>query len=366
MGSGHSPFVTVIVPSYNEQAYIGECLQSLIQSDYPRGHFEVLVLDGGSDDGSREIVLQLARNSSCVRLLDNPRRITAAAMNTGIQNAKGEVIVILSAHSHVASDFISQNVLYLSKTGAACVGGPIHSIAKSFVGEAISLAMSSPFGVGNALFRHSRQEQYVDTVAFGAYRREVFDQIGYFDEDLTYNEDDEFNYRLRAHGGRIFLTPAIESWYYTRTSLKQLWSQYYHYGQGKVKVLQRHPKSAMVRQFVPFTLISTLLVSGSLAIVNPVFLWLFLSILASYLTASLFFSYRISARRGWKQLPVLPAAFACLHFGYGLGFLVGLLRLVGRFTLELLRGDVGAGTKGTAAECSSAGSQVEEEPPVGG
>ncbi len=366
IGSGSIPFVSVLVPLYNESAHIGRCLQSLLQSDYPKEHFEVLVLDGGSDDGSQKIVLQLARQSGPIRLLHNPRRIAAAAMNIGIQNASGDVIIILSAHSHVASDFISQNVLHLFKTGAACVGGPIHSIAESFVGKTISLAMSSPFGVGNALFRHSRREQYVDTVAFGAYRREVFEEIGLFDESLIYNEDDEFNYRLRAYGGRIFLTPAIKSWYHTRTSLHELWTQYYRYGSGKVKVIQRYPRSAMVRQFVPFTLISTLLVSGSLGIRNPAFLWLFRSVLASYVSASVLFSAAISIRSGWKHLPVLPAAFACLHFGYGVGFLTGLLRLVGESTRRLLPGSAVAKTESAADELRIAEGRAEEERSIGG
>jgi GT2 family glycosyltransferase len=325
----NSPFITVVLPMHNEKACIGECLDSLTRQDYPADHFEVLVLDGRSDDGSRDIVLELARQHDFIRLLDNPRQITAAAMNIGVQNARGDVIIILSAHSFVASDFISQNVAYSSKTGAACVGGPIQSTSQSFLGKTISLAMSSPFGVGNALFRYSQKEQYVDTVAFGAYRRQVFDQIGLFDETLVYNEDDEFNYRLRKHGGEIFLTPAIKSVYHTRTSLGQLWKQYFRYGLGKVRVIQRHPEAAMIRHFVPFTLISTLLVSGLLGTLNPIFLRLFLSVLTSYLGVSFLFSLRISAKNVWKHLPVLPAAFACLHFSYGLGFLAGLLRLVG-------------------------------------
>jgi GT2 family glycosyltransferase len=325
--SGDTPFVSVVIPMYNERAYIGECLDSLIRQDYPAGHFEMLVLDGISGDGSRDIVLELARKHDFIDLLDNPGRITAAGMNIGIQNARGDVIIILGAHSFVAGDFISQNVAYLFKMGAACVGGPIHSIAQSFLGQTISLAMSSPFGVGNALFRYSQKEQYVDTVAFGAYRRQVFDEIGLFDETLVYNEDDEFNYRLRKRGGMIFLTPAIKSFYHTRISLRKLWKQYFRYGQGKVRVIQRHPETTMIRHFVPFTLVSTLLASGLLGTLNPIFLWLFLSVLSSYLTASFLCSLRISARNGWKHLPVLPAAFACLHFGYGMGFFAGLLRL---------------------------------------
>jgi GT2 family glycosyltransferase len=325
MGTIENPYVTVIIPMYNERVHISKCLQTLIEQDYPVDRIEVLVVDGISDDGSRDIVLELARKHDFICLLNNPRRTTAAAMNIGIQNARGDVIIILGGHSFVANDFISQNAAYLSKTGAACVGGPIHSIAQSFPGRVISLAMSSPFGVGNALFRYSQKEQYVDTVAFGAYRRQVFDEIGLFDEELVYNEDDEFNYRLRKHGGKIFLTPAIRSFYHTRTSLRQLWKQYYRYGFGKVKVIRKHPTAASIRHFVPFIFVSTLLVGGLLGAFNPVLLWPFLSVLVAYLAVSFLCSLSISARNGWQYLPVLPAVFACLHFGYGLGSLVGLL-----------------------------------------
>jgi GT2 family glycosyltransferase len=281
----------------------------LIQSDYPADHLEVLVLDGGSDDGTRSVVLELARKSDLIRLLDNPRRVAAAAVNIGVQNASGDVIIILSAHGSVASDFVTQNVLYLSKTGADCV------------------------------FRYSRTEQYVDTVAFGAYRRQVFEELGPFDESLAYNEDDEFSCRLRGQGGKIFLTPAIKSFYHTRTSLRQLWQQYFRYGQGKVRVIQRHPRAAMIRHFVPFAFVSTVLVVGLLGLVRPSFLSVCLVVLAVYGGASLLFSLGISARRGWRHLPVLPAAFACLHFGYGLGFLAGLLGLVRASVHSLLIGE---------------------------
>jgi cellulose synthase/poly-beta-1,6-N-acetylglucosamine synthase-like glycosyltransferase len=322
------PMVTVVVPMRNEEEFIGGCLDSLIRQDYPPERLEVLVGDGRSEDTSRSIVLAKSQEHDFIRLLDNPKEIAAAALNQGIRNATGDVIIILSAHSSVADDFVSQNVAYLQKTGVDCVGGPIHSTSQSPLGQTISLAMSSPFGVGNALFRYSQKEQYVDTVAFGAYQRQVFDEIGLFDEILVYNEDDEFNYRLRKHGGRILLTPAIRSSYHTRTSLGQLWSQYFRYGRGKIRVMQRHPESAMIRHFVPFAFVSALAVTGLLGVLNPAGLWLFLFVLASYLAVSLLFSIRICASHGWKHLPVLPVAFACLHFSYGLGTYSGLLSLL--------------------------------------
>jgi GT2 family glycosyltransferase len=320
------PFVTVIVPMYNEKGYIAKCLDSLVVQDYPQDRFEVLVVDGFSDDGSRELAQDWSQNHSQIRVLDNPRRITAAALNIGIQNARGQVIIAFSAHGSAASNFISQNVFHLTKTGAACVGGPIQTYQQSVVGKAIALAMSSPFGVGNALFRYSDKEQYVDTVAFGAYHRQVFDEIGFFDEELVYNEDDEFSYRLREYGGRIWLTPDIQSCYYARASFKGLVQQYYRYGLGKVRVIKRHPQASSMRPYVPFALVTTLLVTGMTSLLNPVFLLLFLCVLSSYLAASLLVTLAICARSGWRYLPLLPVAFACLHFAYGFGFLIGALK----------------------------------------
>jgi hypothetical protein len=163
-------------------------------------------------------------------------------------------------------------------------------------------------------------------VAFGAYRREVFREIGLFDENLVYNEDDEFNSRLRERGGRIFLTPAIRSFYYTRSSLPRLWRQYFHYGLGKVRVIQRHRRVAMARYFVPFSFVATLALSGLLGLLNPMWWRVSLWALGSYLAASLLFSLAVSASNGWRYLPVLPLAFACLHLSYGLGFALGLFR----------------------------------------
>jgi len=326
------PFVTVIVPMRNEKAYIGECLDSLIEQDYAPDRVQVLVVDGMSTDGSRDIVSRFAQEhaSGSISLLNNPRRIPAAAMNIGIREARGDVIIRLDAHSFASNDFISQNVAYLSRTELACVGGTIQSSSRCFLGKAIALAMGSPFGVGNALFRYAQKEQYVDTVAFGAYRKAVFDEIGLFDEGLIYSEDNEFNYRLRKHGGKILLTPAIRSFYYTRESLGELWRQYYHYGFGRIPFMARSPDSIMLRHLVPFIFVSVLLASGVLGIFNPLSRWLFLLTLSSYLIALTFFAFKISAQHGWKYLLVLPAVFACLHLGYGLGTYAGIWNLATR------------------------------------
>lgn len=321
--------VSVVIPMRNEEAYIAKCLRSIIEQDYPKDSMEVLVVDGLSDDCSREIVGELRAEYPFIRLLDNPHRIVPTAMNIGIKEAGGEIIIRVDGHCRLAPDYISQCVSYLKETGVACVGGVIESIGQTPMARAISLAMSSPFGVGDAYFRHAQQqkERYVDTLAFGAYKREVFNRIGLFDEELVRNQDYDLNYRLRKAGGRILLTPAIKSHYYTRSSLRKLWSQYFQYGFWKVQMLRKHPHSIRVRQLVAPSFVLVLLLSGALSAVNSFAARVFALVVVSYLSLSLVFSCFIAARKGWRYLPILPVIFACLHLSWGLGFLYGSARL---------------------------------------
>lgn len=322
-GRADFPLVSVVVAMRNEEEYIRKCLDSLVEQDYPAERLEVLVIDGRSTDGSRQIVSEMQDRLLNLRLLDNEKKISPVAFNIGISNAKGEIVTIISAHCYLAADYVSRCVEYLTRTDADCVGGPIKSIGEHRTAQAIALAMSSPFGVGDALFRYSRKEQYVDTLAFGAYRRDVFERVGVFDEELAGSEDDEFNYRLRRHGGKLFLTPAIRSFYYGRASLRDLWTQYYRYGFGKVRVVQKHPTLVRVRHLIPALFVASLVTTAVLSPFNPLFVLLFASLVGSYVLISLALSVRIAAKEGWRYLPVLPLAFACLHVAYGTGFLLG-------------------------------------------
>jgi cellulose synthase/poly-beta-1,6-N-acetylglucosamine synthase-like glycosyltransferase len=310
----------------NEERYIEACLRSLAGQDYPRDRFEVLVIDGESTDRSRDLAQQFTlADDFDVRILDNPARKTAPGLNIGLEAARGEVIVRVDAHAEVAPDFLSQSIAALRETDADAVGGPIESVAEGLVGEAIALAMSSPFGVGNAAFRYSRRPQYTDTVAFAAYRRDVFERIGGFAEDIDFGEDDEFNYRLGDAGGRIFLSPTIRSVYHTRSSLPALFRQYRAYGRAKVQVLRRHPAQARLRQFVPASFVGVL---GGLSLASPFVRPLRRAlplVMGLYLLATVAASLQIASTRGWRYAPVLPIAFACLHVSYGLGFLESLL-----------------------------------------
>ena len=199
------------------------------------------------------------------------------------------------------------------------------ALSQTRFGQAIALATSSPFGVGGGRFHYSNSEEFVDTVYMGAWPRDVFRRIGLFDEEMVRNQDDELNYRLRSHGGKILLSPRIRSQYYNRTSPRALWRQYFQYGYWKVRVMQKHPRQMRPRQFIPALFIGVLLVTLILSPLSFISRYLFLLIVGSYLIASVAASI-VTRPRDWKVFPLLPIAFATLHFSYGLGFLVGLVK----------------------------------------
>ncbi|TDI83750.1 MAG: glycosyltransferase family 2 protein [Caldithrix sp.] len=316
--------ISVIVPIRDEEKYIRQCLVALQAQDYPHESYEVIVVDGLSDDATPTIVKSFCSSNSNFRMLENVHRIPATGLNIGIRAAKAKVIVRVDGHAVVETDYLTQCLNYLQQTEADCVCGLIKTIQTTTKGTAIALSMSSFFGVGNARFRISGKEGYVDTGAFLAYRREIFDRIGFFDEDLIGCEDDEFHYRLRSKGGRIFFTPKIQSKYYSRSSYRELFKQYFRYGLGKVNVLKRHLRMMQLRQFVPPVLVGIFILSVLLFLfVSPVFLF----IPSLYITACLFAAVAISKKNGWKYLIFLLPVFCCLHFGYGLGFISGLLKL---------------------------------------
>jgi GT2 family glycosyltransferase len=284
-----------------------------------------------SDDGTREIVRSLAAAHSNLKLIDNPGRIVPTGLNAALRVAQGEVIIRVDGHTLVAPDYARQCVAALQRLHADNAGGRMNSIGQGAFGEAVALATSSPFGVGGARFHYSDQEEWVDTVYMGAWPRRVFDEIGLFDEEMVRNQDDEFNYRLLKHGGKILLSPTIKSLYTVRGSPTRLWKQYFQYGYWKVRVLQKHPHQMRLRQFVPPTFVISLLAALILALFTTVGCWLLAGITAAYLAANLSTSLVTTAQRGWKHLLFLPLAYAILHLSYGLGFLAGLVKFANRW-----------------------------------
>ena len=315
--------VTIIIPMRNEESHIAQCLDSILSNDYPHEQVEVLVIDGMSMDRSRDIVKDYCRRYPFIRLLDNPRRIAPTALNIGLREAHGDIIMRMDAHTVYAPDYIRQCVTLLKERGAANVGGNQRPIGNNYITNAIAFATSSPFGVGDAKFRYAEREMWVDTVYLGSWYKTTLEAIGGFDEEWVVNQDYELNYRLQKAGGRILLSPRIRCYYHVRGSLRKLARQYFRYGMWKVKTLIRHPESLRWRQLVAPSLVAGLLLSLALVVYGSAVGWV---IPVTYLIASLAFSAGISLKKGLHYLPILPVTFLTIHLSWGLGFYAGLLR----------------------------------------
>ena len=301
-------------------------------NDYPHDRLEILVLDGMSIDRSREIVKKYAEQHPFIRLLDNYKRIQAAALNTGIREAKGKIIVRMDAHTLYASGYIRRCVRLLETTEAANVGGLQRAIGTNYISNTIAIATTTPFGIGNAYFRYAEKEIWVDTVYLGAWRKSTLEALGGFNEEWVVNEDYELNHRLRRAGGRILLSPKIQCWYHIRPSLSQLANQYFRYGFWRVKTLVAHPDSLRWRQLAPPALVMVLLISLGILPINPM---LGIGIPAFYVIASLIASILTASHREWKYLPILPVVFDTIHLSWGIGFLAGLFKWgIPRITLR--------------------------------
>ncbi len=318
------------MPVLNEAGFIERSLGAVLAQAYPPQLLEVLVVDGGSTDATCAIVQTLMAQHANLRLLPNLRRIQAAAMNIGIAAARGEIIVRVDGHTIIAPDYVSQCVRLLVAGRADNVGGMMRACGQTYVGQAVALATTSPFGIGGSKFHYTDREQEVDTVYLGAYRRETLLRLGLYDENFQINEDYELNYRLRQAGGKILLSPTVQSTYTPRSSLGAVGRQYFKYGGWKVRTLQKHPASLQWRQAVAPLFVAVLL-AGLLAgwCWRPM-RWLLGVVGGSYSLAALLASVVASRRGGWRYFPVLPAVFAAIHMAWGLGFWYGLWELLAR------------------------------------
>jgi hypothetical protein len=274
-------------------------------------------------------VADYAERHPQIRLLDNPKQITPTAFNIGISQSRGQVIMPLSAHALYPRNYVSDLVRWLLKSGADNVGGVLRTkaAADTPVARAIAVGMSHPFGVGNSYFRiGTRKPRWVDTVPFGCYRREVFDKIGLFDEELVRNQDDEFNSRLLRKGGRILLVPEVASDYYARESLVKLWAMYQQYGFYKPLVAQKVGAVLTMRQLVPALFVLALVTTALAAPLSTVARTLLCVLIGVYAVAVL--ACALAAAGANRTGLALLLVFPTLHFSYGTGFLRGVVRFM--------------------------------------
>ncbi len=322
------PRISIVIPTFNEEQHIGACLDSLQGQTYPASLVEIVVADGGSADRTREIVeLHMAgAPEGGIKLLDNPDRSAAHGLRLGAAAATGDVIVIIGAHATADPMFIEESVRALRESCAAAVGGSIHTIGETRLSRAIAAAVSHPFGVGDAQFRFSRQLGDVDTIAFAAYRRECFDVVGTFSVVRANRDDDQYNWRIRRAGGRLYLTPRIRSTYYARSSYRALARQYLGYGRAKGCALLEETQSLGPRHLVPLGV----LVGGSaLALLSPASIGaraMLAAAAAIYAAIGIYAAYRSTAQRGERSLaPAAALAFPVIHLSYAVGTILGIL-----------------------------------------
>ncbi|KAA3654343.1 MAG: glycosyltransferase family 2 protein [Chloroflexi bacterium] len=322
------PMVTIMMPVRNEAAFIAQTLDSILAQNYPAELMEIVIADGRSTDNTREIIASLQQQHANIHLIDNPSKIAPTGLNVAIRQAQGDVIVRVDGHAILDPDYVRSCVAQMQQTGADCVGGAWESRGKSYVGKAIAQAMSSRFGIGNSGFRvasTSAPPRIVDTVPFGAYRRDVFERIGLFNEKMVRHQDYELCYRLRQAGGRILLLPEVRAVYYVRATLAKLWRQYWQYGIWKGRFLRVYPASLKLRHMMPPLFVFAVVVSSLLSLIVPSWGWLAGAVLGAYalflLVALLNFVFRGKS----KYLPLLPVIIACLHLSWGIGVWIGLL-----------------------------------------
>jgi succinoglycan biosynthesis protein ExoA len=330
------PAITAVVAARNEEGYIEACVRSLLAQQAPDGGFEVIVAEGMSDDATRSILDRIAKEDARLTVIDNPNRITPSAFNAAINQARGRYIAFMSAHARYPDDYLVRCYELAERLGADNVGGPAIAEGHGRMQRAIAAAHHSPFSVGGASWHSIEHEGRASTVFGGFYRREVFNRIGLFDEELVRDQDDELNFRLELAGGKIWQSPAVRSWYSPRATLGALFRQYEQYGYWKVRILRKHRRVPALRHYVPAAFVLgmsaaiVVIAASGLAIVGggaPVG-WLAAVaavVLASYLAVLMVASITTSARSGWGLLPLLPVVFATYHVAYGIGFLQGLI-----------------------------------------
>ena len=322
------PLVSIILPIRNEEESISLTLESILNQDYDKNKVEIIIADGLSTDGTLPIIREFQLMYRNIKIIENKKKTVPGGFNNALNICRGEVVIRVDGHTILSSDYVTKCVRSLEEKKADNVGGLMTPKSNSFIGNLVSLATSSRFGIGNSYFHFSKIGRWVDTVYLGAWKRDVFSKIGGFDEDLVRNQDDEFNFRLIQSGGRIWLNPEIKSIYKPRNSLIKLVVQYFQYGFYKVRVMQKRAGISSIRQLIPPAFVISLILSliMSLKTFIP-----FLTLISFYLIFNVSFTVVIIFEkiRKLKINPFsififLPFIFFSIHVSYGMGYLLGL------------------------------------------
>jgi glycosyltransferase involved in cell wall biosynthesis len=316
--------VSILVCCRNEENYIFQCLGSLLNQKNIAGEYEILVIDGESEDRTKEIVFGLMKENNRIIFFENKTKYKPKAINIGFENSHGKYIAICDAHSIYSDDYISTLIELINEHPESdCVGGPIISKGNNWFGEATAIAMSSKIGVGNPKHRFPDYEGYAEMACFPLFKREILKKVGLYDERFIINHDDEYCYRIRKAGGKIYLSPRAKSYYFVRDRISGLFYQYYTYGFWQVAFLIKHKEPISFRQLVPITFFSAV---GLLAFAGLIMNNLLLSIILPviYVTLLTIFAFRVVYRKGFIIGTLFPISVFILHLSYAVGFFNGI------------------------------------------
>jgi len=343
--------VSIVIPMRNEERYIRACLDSILANDVPHHRYKILVVDGDSTDRSREVVAQMQNEYPQIQLLRNKAGTVPPAMNIGIRAARGKYILRMDAHSEYPSDYIGNCIEELERTGAENVGGRLITKpgADSFVAKAIAYLTQNSIAVGNSKYRTGGAGRYVDTVPFGAFRREVFDRVGLFREDLTRHQDFEFNARLRHAGGKIFLSPRIYLTYYNVPNFAKFVRQAYLNGIWCARAWTRYPVCFCWRHAAPLVFAAGLLGALALGAMAKLFLWLALFGLVVYVAAASAAGVQIASKNGLRYLFITPPLMFSYHLVYGASTIAGFFGVAVE-RLSLLKGRASESVSGSQTD----------------
>ena len=323
------PFISVLLPVRNEARHIATSLGAVLHQQYPPWRMEILVADGESTDATVRVI-QSMPGAERVRIIPNPSRIQSAGMNAALREARGEIVVRVDGHTIIEPDYLLQCVHALTISGAQNVGGSIRPVGTTRKGRAIACAARSQFAVPGAFHVELPKDaagRSTDTVYLGAWPRAVLERVGGFNEALAVNEDYELNHRIRAAGGRVYFSPAIRSWYYSREDYRSLVRQYFRYGRGKITAVRISPGSLHMRQLVPPLFVATLVGGAGLAVVNLEARIALAALLAVYLLLALIFGMvttREFAPDERSSVVRTALVFPMMHLSWGVGFWLGL------------------------------------------
>lgn len=324
--------LSVVCPIYNEEKYIAKCIESLLKQDYPKDDLEILFVDGMSNDKTREIIASYTKRYPFIKMLDNPKKIVPYAMNAGIIASKGDIIIRLDGHVEYPTNYFSALVHNLKEldadnVGALCETLPCGTSSKEL---AIAEALSSSFGMGNSYFRIGCNEvRRVDTVPFGCFKREVFDKVGLYDNELIRNQDDELNGRIIKNGGKIYLIPSIVTKYYARDKIRKVRKMFYQYGLYKPLVNKKLGSPATVRQFFPLVFVLGLFLGAGLSCISRIVAVLYAAVLVLYLFLACSFTLKSIVKTGIMGLIIYqPFIYLTIHLSYGWGYLFGIFKIL--------------------------------------